>query len=364
MARTTARVDGTTLLIASNDANPITVGTDAWFAWLETATAFVFTSPSGRFTARKERRARGTWYWKAYRTDHGILHRAYLGKSPDLTLDQLTRAAATLTNVSTAVTQPPDPPLANLLATKLFVPPARANLVPARACSSACRLACGDKLTLIAAPAGFGKTTLLSAWRATVAGSALPFAWVSLDRADNDPLRFWSYRPRRPGHRRPGVGTTALTLLQSPQPPPIERILTNVLNAFSASRCHRTGARRRSCPGGLPCDHGTGDSRLRWPGCSTICPPNLHLVIVTRADPRAAAGAPARTRCRDRAACGRSALHARRSRDLSQSGDGVGAHRRRSGRIGSAHRRLDRRAATGGAGDARSPRPPRLHPHL
>ena len=56
MARTTAQVDGSTLVIAANDTNPITVGTDAWFAWLETATAFVFTSPSGRFTARKERR--------------------------------------------------------------------------------------------------------------------------------------------------------------------------------------------------------------------------------------------------------------------------------------------------------------------
>jgi LuxR family transcriptional regulator, maltose regulon positive regulatory protein len=50
-----------------------------------------------------------------------------------------------------------------------------------------------DKLTLIAAPAGFGKTTLLSAWRATAAGSALPMGWVSLDNADNDPQRFWSY---------------------------------------------------------------------------------------------------------------------------------------------------------------------------
>src|SRR5436190_16870381 len=133
MAHTTARVDGSMLVIGVNDTNPITVGSDAWFAWLETATAFVFTSPAGRFTARKERRARGTWYWKAYRTDHGVLHRAYLGKSPDLTLDQLTRAAATLTKVAPSVaplpaqadalspdpSRPADFPHANLLATKL-----------------------------------------------------------------------------------------------------------------------------------------------------------------------------------------------------------------------------------------------------
>src|SRR5260221_13890876 len=66
MARTTARVDGGTLVVAANDPNPITVGTDAWFAWLETATAFVFTSPAGHFTARKERRGRGPRVWAAY----------------------------------------------------------------------------------------------------------------------------------------------------------------------------------------------------------------------------------------------------------------------------------------------------------
>lgn len=92
MARVTARVDGSTLVIAANDTTPITVGTDAWFTWLETASAFVFTSPSGHFTARKERRTRCTWYWKAYRNEHGVLHRAYLGKKHDITLDQLTRA--------------------------------------------------------------------------------------------------------------------------------------------------------------------------------------------------------------------------------------------------------------------------------
>ena len=55
MARTTARVDGATLVASANDASPITVDTPAWFAWLEHATTFAFTSPSGSFTARKER---------------------------------------------------------------------------------------------------------------------------------------------------------------------------------------------------------------------------------------------------------------------------------------------------------------------
>jgi LuxR family transcriptional regulator, maltose regulon positive regulatory protein len=302
MARTTARVDDGRLVIAANDTNPITVGTDAWFAWLETGTAFVFTSPTGHFTARKERRTRGTWYWKAYRTDHGVLHRVYLGKSPDLTLDQLTRAAATLTNLATSVAprpaqavalpsdqapatvRPADLPLANLLATKLFVPPARANLVARPRLFARVQAGLLDRLTLIAAPAGFGKTTLLSAWRTTVAGGALPFAWVALDSADNDPYRFWSYVIAALDTLAPGVGAPALTLLQAPQPPPIERILTNVLNAFSASA---TGAPQHDMALALddyhvittPAIH----AALAW--LLDYLPPNLHLVILTRADP-------------------------------------------------------------------------------
>src|SRR5919205_619390 len=246
MARTTARVDGATLVLPERDANPIPLDTPAWFAWLEHATTFAFTSPSGRFTARKERQARGGGYWKAYRTSHGTLHRVYLGKAQDLTLDRLNQAAATLAAASTPVAprpgvRPAARPApatalpANLLATKLFVPPARANLVVRSRLFERVEAGLQNKLTLIAAPAGFGKTTLLSAWRATGAGSARLFGWVSLDRADNDPLRFWSYVITALDTLVPGVGTTALALLQAPQPPPLEQILTSVLNAFSVA---------------------------------------------------------------------------------------------------------------------------------
>lgn len=303
MARTTARVDDSTLVIGANDTNtPITVGTEAWFAWLETVTAFVFTSTAGRFTARKERRDRGTWYWKAYRTDHGVLRRAYLGKSADLTLDQLTHVAATLTKVatdaaaqliqaaalppeqSTATSRPADLPLTNLLATKLFVPPARANLVARPRLFERIQAGLVDKLTLIAAPAGFGKTTLLSAWRATVAGGALPFAWVALDSADNDPLRFWSYVIAALDTLAPGVGAPAFALLQAPQTPPIEAILTNVLNAFNTSVAGAPGQHHALALDDYhviktPVIHAT----LAW--LLDYLPPNLHLVILTRSDP-------------------------------------------------------------------------------
>src|SRR5689334_11979629 len=184
MAHTRARVDGATLVAAGETAGPITVGSAAWFSWLEEATAFTFTSASGSFTARKERRSRGGWYWQASRTANRVLHKAYLGKRENLTLERLTRAAMTLATASAgagahAVAPPPAPaanlPL-NLLATKLFVPSARANLVPRPRLFDRLQRGLQGKLTLISAPAGFGKTTLASVW---VTGCGRPAAWLS-----------------------------------------------------------------------------------------------------------------------------------------------------------------------------------------
>jgi LuxR family maltose regulon positive regulatory protein len=90
------------------------------------------------------------------------------------------------------------------------------------------------KLLLIAAPAGFGKTSLLSDWRAASGGGPLPLAWVSLDRDDNEPLRFWRYVSAALDMLSPGSDTTALALLATPQPPPIETVLTALLNDVSA----------------------------------------------------------------------------------------------------------------------------------
>src|SRR5260221_6029736 len=76
----------------------LVVGTSAWYAWLRTATTFVFTCNSRTFTARKERAGnkRGGWYWRAYRQRDSKLRRVYLGKSEELTLQRLNIVAATL----------------------------------------------------------------------------------------------------------------------------------------------------------------------------------------------------------------------------------------------------------------------------
>ena len=102
MARTTPRVEDATLVAASRVAEAIEVGTQTWYAWLEQATTFAFAGVQGRFTARKERRGRTGWYWKAYRKRAGLVRSAYLGKSADLTLDRLNAIATDLASHATA----------------------------------------------------------------------------------------------------------------------------------------------------------------------------------------------------------------------------------------------------------------------
>src|SRR5262245_13204622 len=74
----------------------LSVGSAAWYAWLADAISFAFRSEHGTFTAHKERRGSTREYWKAYRRHAGRLHRVYLGKSSELTLDRLNAAAAEL----------------------------------------------------------------------------------------------------------------------------------------------------------------------------------------------------------------------------------------------------------------------------
>jgi LuxR family transcriptional regulator, maltose regulon positive regulatory protein len=117
-----------------------------------------------------------------------------------------------------------------LLRTKLFVPRlqqrhvARAHLLR--------RLNDGLQrtLTLISAPAGFGKTTLVSAW---VAADGRPVAWLSLDEGDNDPFRFLAYVVAALQSVAPQIGSGIQHALQSAQPPPMEALLTALINEIS-----------------------------------------------------------------------------------------------------------------------------------
>ena len=76
----------------------VKVGSTEWFCWLETASIFTYRSEHGTFTARLEQAGnkRGGMYWRAYRKHAGKLHRVYLGKSAELTLERLQIVAALL----------------------------------------------------------------------------------------------------------------------------------------------------------------------------------------------------------------------------------------------------------------------------
>src|SRR4051794_36306093 len=110
-----------------------------------------------------------------------------------------------------------------ILATKLYIPPPRPKVVLRPRLVNRLNEGLHDKLTLISAPAGFGKTTLVSEW---VRVCERPAAWLSLDEIDNDPTRFLTYFVAALQTISPKVGEGALARLQSPQPPPTEAILT------------------------------------------------------------------------------------------------------------------------------------------
>src|SRR5438876_5322444 len=106
-----------------------------------------------------------------------------------------------------------------LLATKLYIPPPRPNVVLRPRLIARLNEGLHRKLTLIAAPAGFGKTTLLSEW---VAICQRPVAWLSLDEGENDPTRFLVYLVAALQTIAANIGSGVLGMLQSPQPPPTE----------------------------------------------------------------------------------------------------------------------------------------------
>src|SRR5262252_8119164 len=86
-----------------------------------------------------------------------------------------------------------DAPVDALLATKLYVPRPAATLVRRPRLRETLGRGLRGPLTLLAALAGWGKTTLLSEWWADSADGAVALTWVSLDPRDNDPARFWTY---------------------------------------------------------------------------------------------------------------------------------------------------------------------------
>ncbi|GIJ72980.1 LuxR C-terminal-related transcriptional regulator [Virgisporangium ochraceum] len=253
------------------------VGSPAWFAWLDdgASRSFAFRSPEGVFTARKERRRRGGAYWVAYRTAAGRQHKVYLGRGEDLTHERLVGAATTLSERIARV----EPAGAEvlLLATKWFVPQPRADLVPRPRLVA--RLNAGlatGRCSLLSAPAGAGKTSLLAAWLAQVDRRV---AWLTLDDRDQTADQVLRYLVAACQSVAPGCGRTARAWLDAPRPARPEVVVTALVNDLVDL----------PAPGVLVLDD---YHAVRDPGVHTAIallldhlPPALHLVIASREDP-------------------------------------------------------------------------------
>jgi LuxR family maltose regulon positive regulatory protein len=164
-----------------------------------------------------------------------------------------------------------------LLATKLYLPPPRPNVVFRPRLIARLNEGLHRKLTLISAPAGFGKTTLVSAW-IPLCGRLV--AWLSLDEGDSDSTRFLTYLVAALQTIAPTIGAGLLDVLQSPQPPPTESILTALLNEIA------------TIPGPFALvldDYHVLDAKSVDSAIAFLLehlPPQMHLVITTREDPQ------------------------------------------------------------------------------
>ena len=179
-----------------------------------------------------------------------------------------------------------------LLRTKLYLPSGRSHLVARPRLVARLNEGLTRPLTLLSAPAGFGKTTLLSEW---VTQDKLPVAWLVLDADDNDPVRFWSYFIAALQQINAAIGSSSLALLQLPRDTMLETMLRTLVNEIdsvlddpgkefipSEIEVHRLGFIL------VLDDYHIVETPAIHQQLSFLLdhlPPHLHLVISTRADP-------------------------------------------------------------------------------
>lgn len=166
----------------------------------------------------------------------------------------------------------------SLLTTKFYFPPARASLVPRPRLIKRLVNGLRGPLTLISAPAGYGKTTLLSEWRAGDGGT-VPVAWLSLESGDNDLRRFLQYLLAALDPLRPGIEAAARSLVQTAEHPDGEAVLTLTVNHFSCLVDDSVLV--------LDDYHQIEDPTIHASLTFLLehIPPCLHLILLTRSDP-------------------------------------------------------------------------------
>jgi LuxR family maltose regulon positive regulatory protein len=231
------------MLLTSPTDPPIAVETARWFDWLDSARSFAYRGAAGRFTARQEERS-GRRFWYAYRQQDGTLRKSYLGRSAELTTERLDEAARTLAEMARTDANSENRPretsadawLSPLIATKIAAPVATPSLMARPGVLGRCLEAVERPCAIIAAPAGFGKTTLLMMASEQVQQQSWRVAWVSLEESEQDPTRFWQYTLAALDGAQPGISATARHMLELPRSAPIERMLTVLINDLAAAK--------------------------------------------------------------------------------------------------------------------------------
>jgi LuxR family maltose regulon positive regulatory protein len=315
---------------------PVTPGSVEWFSWLSRIPSFTFSGQHGQLTVRQEARGGERTYWYAYRRHGDKMLKRYLGRTAELTPAHLEEVALQLTAPSVSAPKqelsvkgpsqergptqgrdrrpspkdegaslwaasPPSEPspalqTANhtsaaphalhhahhdvhdlLLATKLHLPHPRAQLVPRSHLVERLQQGAPGTLTLLSAPAGYGKTTLLAQWRAA---TRAPVAWLSLEPEDNEPIRFLTYLIAALQTLDPHLGAPALALLELPQPAEPATVLALLANDL-------IGRPREDFTLVLDDYHVITAEPIHRALTHLLehLPPQMHLIIATRSDP-------------------------------------------------------------------------------
>jgi LuxR family transcriptional regulator, maltose regulon positive regulatory protein len=213
----------------------------SWFDFLDRHTSFAFQGREGRLSVIKEMRPRGTGYWYAYRSHGQRTVKRYLGVAATVTIARLENVAGMLTSVihdmPTIQERWEAPAPISLLLPKLLPPRLPSSLVARPRLLQRLDVALERKITLLVAPAGFGKTTVVNQWMndRRTRGRLKPVAWISLDNGDNDLFRFWRYIIVACQTFQKDIGQTALASLSDALQPPFasstqETALTFLLN--------------------------------------------------------------------------------------------------------------------------------------
>jgi len=210
------------------------VGSPDWFSWLAEAERFSYTGENGKFTAQAEIRRKQV-YWYAYRRSAGKLSKTYLGRADELTGERLEKACVALSekalfqnaadrlgDSASAFSEPPITPS--------LLPLGKVNVpVPPHILVNRPRLVrqIVTPLTVICAPSGFGKSTLLHDWRQTC---SFPIAWLALDEDDNLPQRFWFSLVMSLQTVRPELGRDLLSYLNTSATFNIQEVIAHLTN--------------------------------------------------------------------------------------------------------------------------------------